>query len=213
MFREGNGLGGWETLRRNVPEAELELFRLTDNPINFRPYAVRNSNGISATSENPEAAIQFLNWMYGEQANFDLMKYGMEGEHWENIGPNEREILKRNDQGAVAYQLPNWMAGNVSMARLTPGTHPTYKKILTEVLDDAENSIALGFNFDPTPVSVQYSNILSEMATTIYPLRLGLLDYEDFYPEALDRLNTAGLQEVVAEYDRQLQEWLNGKGE
>jgi putative aldouronate transport system substrate-binding protein len=48
---------------------------------------------------------------------------------------------------------------------------------------------------------------LAELKTSIYPIKLGLVDYDKAFPDALKKLNAAGLQKVVAEYDRQFKEW------
>lgn len=33
-------------------------------------------------SKNPEITVQFLNWMFASQDNYDLCKYGIKGTHW-----------------------------------------------------------------------------------------------------------------------------------
>jgi putative aldouronate transport system substrate-binding protein len=109
---------------------------------------VRNSNGISATSKHPEAAIQFLNWLNLKQENFDLVLCGIKDTHWKDGGANKMELLKKDDKNAPAYQLQFWMLGNIQMGRWTPDTHPAYVKARTTVEQNAVNSVVVGFNFD-----------------------------------------------------------------
>jgi len=206
LYREGEGLSSLENLKKTVPDAETEIYYLTDKP-KLRSYGLRNSNGISATSPHPEAAIQFFDWMYGEQENFDLVMYGIPDVHWKDLGPNQIERLKKTEQGGPAYELPYWMAGNVALGRWTPDTHPSVLATKSVVAEDAVNSVTVGFNFDATKVGVEYANALSELKTSIYPIKLGLVDYDAAFPDALKRMNAAGLQAVVAEYERQFKEW------
>lgn len=210
LYREGEGLSALQNIKKTFPDAETEIYYLTDKP-KLRSYGLRNSNGISSTSEHPEAAIQFLNWMYGRQENFDLVMYGIEGVHWKDLGPNQIEYIKKTEHGGNAYELPYWMAGNVTMGRWTPDTHPSVLATKSVVAEDAVNSVTVGFNFDAAKVGVEYANTLSELKTSIYPIKLGLLDYEEAFPDALKRMNAAGLQKVVAEYERQFREWQASK--
>lgn len=206
LFREGEGIGGSKMLAEKVPGAELDMYYLNDKP-KFRSYGVRNSNGISATSKHPEAAIQFLNWLNLKQENFDLVLYGIKDTHWRDGGANKMELLKKDDKNAPAYQLQFWMLGNIQMGRWTPDTHPAYVKARTTVEQNAVNSVVVGFNFDASKVGVEYANCLAELKTSIYPIKLGLVDYDKAFPDALKKMNAAGLQKVVAEYDRQFKEW------
>ncbi|PRX74868.1 hypothetical protein B0G52_101363 [Cohnella sp. SGD-V74] len=59
----------------------------------------------SARSPHPEAAVQFPNWVFSSQDNFDLVLYGPEGEYWKNIGDGLKEDLKLDSNGAPAYQV------------------------------------------------------------------------------------------------------------
>lgn len=43
------------------------------------------------------------------------------------------------------------------------------------------------------------------------PIALGLVDYEENFPIALKRLKAAGIDKVVKEYKRQLNDWLATK--
>ncbi|UUZ93455.1 extracellular solute-binding protein [Paenibacillus sp. P25] len=204
LYREGEALIG--DLANRVQGASVDTFYLNNKP-NFRSYGVRNSNGVSATSKHPEAAIEFMNWLYSKQENFDLVMYGIKDVHWKDNGPNKMELLKKDNKNAPAYQLQYWMLGNIKMGRWTPETHPTYVKTKTTIDENAINSVTVGFNFDASKVGVEFSNCLTEIKTSIYPIKLGLVDYDKMFPEALKRMKAAGLDKVVAEYNRQFKEW------
>lgn len=207
LYREGNGLPSWEKMVQDDPDTQAKLDLVYLKEVKFRPYSLRNANGVSASSPHPEAAIQFLDWMYGSQENFDLVIYGVEGEHWEDLGPNKIKVLKKDSKGSNAYELPFWMAGNVKMGRWSDTTHPTHAKLQTTIVEDAVNSVTVGFSFDAKPVALEYANCLAELKTSMYPIKLGLVDYDKYITEAVKKMNAAGLEKVVTEYQKQFDEW------
>ncbi|MGZ9584326.1 extracellular solute-binding protein [Paenibacillus marinisediminis] len=211
LYREGEAIAGSKKLSKDVPGAELDLYYLKDQQL-FRPVGVRNSNGVSATSPHPEAAIEFLNWVFSSQDNFDLVLYGIKDTHWKDTGKNSMEILKKDANGAQTYSLAFWMLGNLEMNRWDVDTHPKFVEMRTKVADDAINSITLGFNFDASPVAVEYANCMTELKTSMSPIKLGLLDYDKAFPEAIKKMKAAGLDKVVAEYESQFKEWLAASG-
>ncbi|MBD2845967.1 extracellular solute-binding protein [Paenibacillus sp. IB182496] len=210
LYRQGDVGLGPEAMQR-FPEAELDIYFLNslEEQPRFRSYAVRNSNGISATSPHPEAAIQFLNWVYGSQENFDLVLYGVEGEHWEDAGDNLRETLKLGSNGGSAYELPMWLLGHVEMNRYPTSYDKERLERRTTIADPADvtNSVTIGFNFDPTQVSSEYANVVAEMKTSILPLMYGVVSYDKAFAGALSNMKAAGLDAVVAEYEKQFSEW------
>jgi len=206
LYREGESIAGEKPLAEKVPGAKLDLFYFNDKP-KFRAYGVRNSNGVSATTKNPEAAILFLNWMMGKQDNFDLVSYGVKDTHWKDAGEGKYEVLKKDSNEGPAYALQFWMLGNLTMSRWTPDTNPKYVELRSKVADDAVNSVTVGFNFDASAVGAEYANCLAELKASVYPIKLGLVDYEEGYADALKKMKAAGLDKVVAEYDKQFKEW------
>lgn len=206
LYREGEGIAGEKQLAEKIPGAKLDLFYFNDKP-KFRAYGVRNSNGVSATTKHPEAAIEFLNWMMGNQDNFDLVSYGIKDANWKDTGPGKYEVLKKDSNGGPAYSLQFWMLGNLTMNRWKPETNPKYVELRSKVADDAVNSVTVGFNFDASEVGAEYANCLAELKASIYPIKLGLVDYDKAFPDALKKMKAAGLDKVVAEYDKQFKEW------
>lgn len=205
LFRPGD-VGINDAVRETFPGARNDAFYMNDT-IKFRANALRNSNGVSATSPHPEAGIQFLNWVFSDQANFDLVQSGIEGVHWKNTGDNKKDILATTDNGAPVYELANWLLGQVEFNRYPSSIEGERLKRRTTVAEDAVNSVTIGFNFDPTNVASEYANSIAELKTSIYPLMYGVVDYETGFATALQNMKAARMDAVVAEYDKQFQEW------
>ena len=73
---------------------------------------------------------------------------------------------------------------------------------------DAINSVVLNFVFDPSNVADEYAACQAEVVQSIYPIKLGLVSYEEGYENALARMQAAGIDAVVAEYQSQLNAYL-----
>lgn len=205
LFRPGD-VGINDAVRETFPGARNDAFYMNDT-IKFRANALRNSNGVSATTPHPEAGIQFLNWVFSDQANFDLVQSGIEGVHWKNTGDHKKDILATTDNGAPVYELANWLLGHVEFNRYPSNIEDGRLERRTTIAEDAINSVTIGFNFDPTNVASEYANSMAELKTSIYPLMYGVVDYDKGFPNALQNMKAAGLDAVVAEYDKQFQEW------
>ena len=147
-------------------------------------------------------AVQFINWLYSDQANYDLFFYGIEGQNY-----------TLNDDGSIntlntKWAFDDWMAGNMTYQRYASTMLPAVKKAQFTVDENAVNSVAGGFFFDASSVQTEYSNVQTEMEAVITPIIMGVISYEDGYESALKRLKDAGLDTVVAEYQRQFNAYM-----
>lgn len=187
----------WE---ERIPGVKLDTIYLNPDKPMFRETAFRNSTAVSSTSKHPEAAVKFLDWLYTSQENYDLVVYGVEGLTWE-------------DKGTGLYTRPDpnfefnadWMIGNLKFTRYEVGTYQKFIDILgTEKTEGVTNSVALNFVFDSTKVANEYANSMAEVQRSIYPIKLGIVSYEEGYEAALKKLKAAGIDKVIAEYQAQL---------
>ena len=167
--------GTEEYFQSLIPGCELDSIYLNPDATSFRPSAFRNSTGVSATSEHPAEAVQFMNWLYSEQDNYDAVVYGIEGVDWKDEG--DRHYTKLNATGEAFND--DWMIGNLSLLRTEVGTYPTFIDIMYTEKTDAVDSIVMNFTFDPTPVSTEYANCLALVTSDIYPIKLGIVKYDD----------------------------------
>ena len=74
-----------------------------------------------------------------------------------------------------------------------------------------KTSKAFGFAFDATPVTSEVSavkNTIDEYGTA---LGSGLMDPAEKYDEFLEKLDSAGINAIIEEAQRQLDEWLAAK--
>ena len=209
LFLAGFGTDGLElgaALSVNCPEAELATFLLNpEKPhMDFKP--LWNANGVPAASQHPEEVIQFFDWLYGSEENYRLFIYGIEGEHYTITGEHRGEITK-NDAGTPLYEMPTWQLGDVEYAIFDNAYSDEYVISQTERDPNTEYHISSGFVFDSTPVATEYANVMASIESNIYPIKFGILPYEENIDNAISQLKAAGLDTVMEEYERQFKEF------
>jgi putative aldouronate transport system substrate-binding protein len=76
----------------------------------------------------------------------------------------------------------------------------------------AKRSKALGFGFDPTPVKTEYAAVTNVVTQYKMPLETGSVDPDKVLPEFISKLKAAGIDKVIAEKQKQLDEWAKANG-
>lgn len=208
LMRDGTGLPSLKTEEEGNFKTGL-IFLAPDKP-DFTDMVFRNDNVVPVTSEHPEAAVKLLDWLYESQENYDLFINGVEGEHWNNLGEGVYEqILDENEQ--TLYGFSTWMIGNLNYAYVTSTTHPDYAATHFAPNPDAIQSVTVGFQFDSSSVSAEYSACLAEVKSSLYPIKVGIVEYNDGIEAMRSNFKAAGIDKLIDEYQRQFDEWQDGK--
>jgi putative aldouronate transport system substrate-binding protein len=198
--------GTKEVWKERIPGTELDTVYLNPNGPSFRPASFRNDTAVSATSKHPADAVRFMDWMYAGQQNYDLMVYGVEGLTYKDAGKGRYTSLIPNFEFN-----PDWLIGNLAYTRYEVGTYEKFIEIMGTEKKNAENSVIINFTFDPTPVAAEYMNCEAEVTAGIYPIKVGVVPYSKGYNNALARMKAAGIDAVVAEFQRQVNAYLGKK--
>ncbi|WP_235549560.1 extracellular solute-binding protein [Paenibacillus sp. Soil766] len=204
--------GNLSSLKKNNPDAvNTDISAVYFNPEKpyLRPLSIKNANAVPITSKHVDDAVKFMDWVYAGQDNYDLIQYGIEGKHYKKDG--DRGLQKINDpsnDNKPGYSGSESQLGNVNLIR-TDNVNgiPSNNQVLYTRNEKAQNSIVSNFLFDPTPVKAEYANSMTEAASSITPIYMGILDYDKAFPAALEKMKKAGLDKVVQEYVKQYKEW------
>lgn len=205
VFSFGTG-NSWEMMVKEWPEVtpdDVVLSRLNPEKNPLRPYAFKNGNAVPSSSQNPEGAVKFLNWLYSSQENYDLFIYGVEGVNFTIPEEGKLSPITLEPTDPQSWSFADWMIGNMEYIRTSTGGFPAIDDARYSTMDNAENSIAGGFFFDPSNVQTEFANVQTELAAAMLPIAMGVQSYDEYYPEALARLKAAGLDVVIEEYKAQ----------
>ncbi|MFC5452692.1 extracellular solute-binding protein [Paenibacillus aestuarii] len=189
--------------------AKLEDFTLQEfNPDkgHYRFTNAKNLNVVAANSKHPDAAVKFMNWLYANQENYDLFIYGIEGKTYNKAGDKGMTPVLDADTKASLVPNADWMIGNLNFIRVGDIVKATRK--LYEVQPDAKNFISSGFFFDASPVKTEMGNVKAVITSDVAPIYSGVADYDKNIKQAQDKLKAAGVDKVIAEYQKQLDAYL-----
>ncbi|WP_020617778.1 ABC transporter substrate-binding protein [Paenibacillus daejeonensis] len=169
-------------------------------------------NVVLNTSANKEKAFEFLNWAYTNKEFNDLLNWGVPGKDWivndqgqadYPEGASVSTVNYHNDFGFIypnQYLMTPWSGS-------PEGIWEKYKAFS----DDALVSKAYGFTFDSSAVATEQSQLAAVLAKYEDALAFGAVDIEPTLKKFNDELYAAGLQAVMDEKQRQLDEWLASK--
>jgi len=202
-------IGNIEPLKTNYPDLTVDDFiwvEFAPEKSKVRPYGTRNMNAVPLSSQHPEAAVKFVNWLYASQENYDLFIYGREGIDYTKVGDNMREEIINPATQRPLYNFSDWMIGNVEYLRTGTTAPAAVNEALYERNENAVEGIAAQFTFDATNVQTQMADVQTQISAVIVPIITGVADYDSHIDEALDLLVKAGVNDLVDEFIRQYEE-------
>lgn len=198
-------VGSITSLKANYPDLTVDDFAWLDfdtSTPEIRPYGTRNMQAVPKSSEHPEAAVKFVNWLYASQENFDLFIYGTEGTDYKKLDNNAYEAITQDD-GNVGYNFSTWMIGNINFEYLDSNAPAVVNEHLYNIDQTAEDGIASLMTFDASSVQTQLADVNTQISAVIAPMACGVVDYDSNIANALDLLKKAGIDDVVAAFKAQ----------
>lgn len=168
---------------------------------------------ITSFSQNKETAMRVLAAFYTDSRLANLLGNGIEGENYVT-----------NDDGTIAFpegkDMTNcgWVGLGASYSLPNSSECPVWNYQPTDLWQqfadsnkEAKPSIALGFTFDATPVADQITACSNVYAQYYLPLINGEVDIDEILPVFQQALHDAGVDEIIAEKQAQLDAWLASK--
>lgn len=200
-------VGDITQIANNYPDITVDDFisATFGEKTRVRPYGTRNMNAVPLSSEHPEAAVKFLNWVYASQENYDLFIYGREGIDYEKVEPHNQLPLSDAVTGAPPYYFSDWMVGNVLYLRPSVTAPKATNDMLYTVNESAVDGYASMFTFDATNVQTEYADVQTQILAVIAPIATGVLPYEENIGHALEMLRAAGVDKLIEEFKAQLE--------
>ncbi len=184
-----------------------DVFTKTSQIINF-------SWGVPSSSEHAAEAMKFLELLYTNTELANLMNYGIEGVHY--TAPAEGSKIIGYPEGVDAmncgYGSFVGTYGNVMETyQRPPFTDEDIEGFKALAYPEAPCSKFMGYTFDPSNVSTALTAVSAVIGQYAPALECGVVDPEDMVPQFVEALEAAGINEVIAENQAQLDAWLASK--
>lgn len=206
-------------LTENVEGASLGVYIINERMRDRQEHAIgvsyraNNYVCIPASSAHMEQTAAFLDWLFSSRENHDLFECGIEGIHWTAVGDNRYQPIV-NEEGSN-YLFPGyvltWNPNYVMFPSDMPDDILAYKEYELQESSFYENLLA-DFAFDESNVLSQFRKA-EQIFNEVWPaLRNGLLEEpEEVLYKAMDEAKENGLDDIMEEVERQLQEYLDAK--
>ena len=163
---------------------------------------------ISKASKNPERAMMLLNLLNTDSYLFTLLDYGVEGIHY-NLN-DQGEAVFTSERGNYS-PWTNGM-GNVTLLPPQEGQGSDFWDTFKAYYGAADEIPILGWTFNSESVKNELAAVSNAAAEYALALSVGAVDPETALPELLAKLDANGMQTVVDEANKQMNDFLASKG-
>lgn len=184
-----------------------------DDPLTTTFNAQNIMWAIPRNSQHPEKAMQLLNLMYTDANLVNLLNWGIEGKHYVKVGDNVVKYPDGLDANTVGFNQASagFQFGNQFLSYVLEGEDPEMWKKLDEFAKKAQKSPALGFTFDNSSVKSEVAAVNAVYSQYGRGLEGGSLDPAEALPAMISEMKAAGLDKIIAEKQRQFDEFLKTK--
>lgn len=162
------------------------------------------------TGENVERSMQVLNLIYTDAEIYQLLVYGIEGEHY--ISNADGTITRPAADNRTYKGMSNWTLGTCMNS--LPETVDTLKQyeLALEAQQTAGINPVTGFSFSSKTwdVATESSNLAA--VRTEYDWMFFAENYEERYEEFEEQMWAAGLEKYMEAYAKALSEYVTANG-
>ncbi|MNZ52214.1 Bacterial extracellular solute-binding protein [compost metagenome] len=163
---------------------------------------------IARNSENPERTMMFLDLLYTDQELQNLFSWGIEGKHYVKTSDTTIDFPAGVDASNSGYNLQQgYMFGNQFLSYTFKGDDPELWNQMSAFNKGALISKAMGFNFNAEPVKTEVASVTNVQNQYKIALETGTVDPAKILPEFIKQLKAAGIDKIISEKQRQLDEW------
>jgi len=164
--------------------------------------------GVPQNAGSPDKAVQFVNLMFKEKDLTNLLAWGIEGTHYDKVSDNVIKYPEGITAANATYVMHGkYLFGNQFMQYTLEGADPEQWTKMDEFNKSAIKSKALGFSFDSTPVKTEVAAVTNVVDKYRRGLESGTLNPDEQLPEFIQKLKEAGIDKIIAEKQKQLDEW------
>lgn len=164
---------------------------------------------ITSFCKEPEAAMRVLNVLYTDPEAANILMNGLEGVTYvkDENGQLEYPEGVTNHQEAGWFAMYNAARPNGFLCPTWNYSRPDAYELLKEDNAKAIKSTALGFTPDLSAVADQYAACANVLAQYYAPIVNAVVDIDETLPVFQQALRDAGIEDVVAEEQRQFDAW------
>lgn len=163
--------------------------------------------GIARNCENVEKTLEFLNLLYTDADLMNLLANGIEGQHY--VLNEQGKATQPEGVTDSGYVFNHWEIGNNFITYLWDSDVDDLWGMTEEFNSNTYKSPAFGLSFDLSEVSTEVAAVSSTMSQYRMVLENGTVDAESMLPQFVDKLQSAGINEIISVKQAQMDEFLS----
>lgn len=163
---------------------------------------------VPVTAQEPEAAVKFINLLYSENDIHTTLVWGEEGTDW--VLADDGTATYPDGADSAEYHMNDFLYGDILSLIPWEGSGADLREQQAAKNAETEASKYIGFSIDNTSVANQVTacqNVCNEYKPMISAGVYGA-NTAAKYDEWMQALEAAGINEIIAEYQSQLDAWL-----
>ena len=214
----GTGAGYFIKTELNMVDGQAIANGLDMVGLNTRPHIVVTGDiaqqtwSIPYTCQNPEAAMKVMNLMWTNEDFINLMYYGVKDLDYQVLEDGRFGFVTGESPQTCGFHQWFGLYGNVAAKAVWEDAPVDYKDQLEAFNNDVtpENSSKFyGYAFNPDVVKTQYAAVNDVISTYRTSLECGVVDDVDgVLDQFIKDLETAGINEIIAENQKELDAWV-----
>ncbi len=201
-----------QNINNGLPEDEQVIVIPTEKNFYGPTSSGAGGNGITTLCENPVEAMKLLDLMYTKKGQdlYRTLVYGFEGEHYNKISDDRIEATGYSTTQDGKYGLSKWLVGNTAQAYETLADPEGWNDyVFNDWNANMVPSKLVGLQFDTSKIQTKYEQVASVMGSYNNTLMGGSVeDWDATYKEAIQKMEVAGVDVVIDELQRQVDEFL-----
>lgn len=174
-------------------------------------------HAVTSMCKYPELAVKFLEALHSEKGKeiYNTLVYGLEGKHYDRVDENTIHTKEYDTtQGGVSssYAAMKWNMGNVFNAYLNQGCVEGENEMSIQINESNDKIVSSLSGFYPNKSKIdkqltQCASVTAEYYNTLASGAMGA-DWERYYSEYKNKMELAGMNEIIAELQKQLDEFI-----
>lgn len=210
VVQSGQGFYGADTIWSNARQKASAISRYDGTYLST--YSLQGAlTAVSAACKYPKEALKLLELMNTNADYRNMWRYGLEGAHYTK---NEDGTVTKTKEGIDNYSVWPYTQGSYALSAVEASPFPSVPadpnmwNVVWDGYKNAVTSAALGFAFNYTSVQPQVNACSAIYDNYRYELRTGTSDPDVVLPQLIKELEDAGIRDVIAEAQKQLDEFL-----
>ncbi len=166
---------------------------------------------VPVTAKEPEAAVKFINLLYSENEVHDTLAWGVEGTDWVKNEDGTGTYPEGASAETAEYHMADFLYGDILTVTPWEGSGADVRQQQAALNAEVEVSKYIGFSIDNTKVASQVTacqNVSNQYKPMLSSGVYGADGTEAKYEEYIAALEGAGINDIIAEYQSQLDAWL-----